>query len=85
MMTFMNFLSFPAIDFDFIWSWHMTWVTPTTAQPKQPLATRLQLLANAIFAKKCGVNLCNFHTVDPLCTQCGKTRNSLPRKFFPFS
>ena len=43
MMTLMNFLSFPAIDFDFIWSRHMTWVTSTTAQPKQPLATRLRL------------------------------------------
>ena len=42
MMTLMNFLSFPAIDFDFIWSRHMTWVTPTTAQPKQPLATQQQ-------------------------------------------
>ena len=62
MMTFMNFLSFPAIDFDFIWSQHMTWVTPTTAQPKQPLATWLQLLANAILVKKLAIskNFINF-------------------------
>ena len=35
----MDFLSFPAIDFDFLWSQHLTQVAPTTTPPKQPLAT----------------------------------------------
>ena len=38
----MDFLSFPAIDFDFLWSQHLTQVAPTTTPPKQPLATQQQ-------------------------------------------
>ena len=40
--TKMDFLSFLAIDFDFLWSQHLTQVAPTTTPPKQPLATQQQ-------------------------------------------
>ena len=58
----MNFLNFSAMNFDSLGSQHMIWVAPTTAQPKQPLATWLQLLANAILVKKLAIskNFINF-------------------------
>ena len=51
MMTLMIFLSFPAIYLDFIWSQHMTWVTPTPAQPKSNL---IATLCQCHFGQKVG-------------------------------
>ena len=48
----MNFLSIPAIDFDSLGSQHLIWVAPTTAQPKQPLATQLQPQSNELTESK---------------------------------
>ena len=48
----MNFLSIPAIDFDSLGSQHLIRFAPTTAQPKQPLATQWKPHTEGLLQKK---------------------------------
>ena len=70
----MNFLSIPAIDFDSLGSQHLIWVAPTTAQPKQPLATQWKPHTEGLLQKKLKIykilEIANFLTKMALAKSC---------------